>query len=460
MFFQLVTLRLGNTAGSGYLAEDQREYVYYFIQLFVIAGFLCYAPFDRSVRDPKVRKALGPALFGVCLISAALLLFVPPSAPSYLAVTAVAVFFLGIAGAAVYARMARYAAVCPHIGLSMGAGYSAAILLQYLLQLRFSVVPLIFAVLVLSCFTAAYLLLKQPPDEGERPEEEEEKGSAHPVLRFAAVSAIALMLLFFCSYYNNYIHRLQIASQYGAYSVYTWPRLLLIPSMLIFGAVGDVRKGRFLPITSLCVAVLALLNALLNDSAETYWFNMCLYYLSLSAAIAYYHLAFWRLPAKRSVRVLGASAGRILDSVAVLVAGLIGISAMSSAAVLALNIAALAVVIVLMALNGDFDLTGRKARAAAPPEEENASAAPREEEPKSAEEERDVYALIAERYRLTPSEIRVFRELVLTEDKQLAIAERLSIKVRTVQANVTSIYRKTGVSTRSGLVQLLHDLTT
>ena len=51
-------------------------------------------------------------------------------------------------------------------------------------------------------------------------------------------------------------------------------------------------------------------------------------------------------------------------------------------------------------------------------------------------------------------------EIQKTKDKQLAIAERLSIKVRTVQANVTSIYRKTGVSTRSGLVQLLHDLTT
>ena len=59
---------------------------------------------------------------------------------------------------------------------------------------------------------------------------------------------------------------------------------------------------------------------------------------------------------------------------------------------------------------------------------------------------------------LAPVELKVFRELVLTEDKQTAIAETLSVKLRTVQANVTSIYRKTGVTTRSGLLQLYHDV--
>ncbi len=51
----------------------------------------------------------------------------------------------------------------------------------------------------------------------------------------------------------------------------------------------------------------------------------------------------------------------------------------------------------------------------------------------------------------------MFRELVLTEDKQTVIGDRLSIKLRTVQANVTSIYRKTGTNTRSGLVLLYHN---
>ncbi|MBQ1502668.1 MAG: hypothetical protein IIZ35_01550, partial [Clostridia bacterium] len=69
----------------------------------------------------------------------------------------------------------------------------------------------------------------------------------------------------------------------------------------------------------------------------------------------------------------------------------------------------------------------------------------------------DPFASIGAKYGFTHGEARVFRELVLTEDKQTAIAERLSVKVRTVQANVTSIYRKTGASTRSGLVQIYHD---
>ncbi|MBR3640381.1 MAG: hypothetical protein IKN50_07225, partial [Clostridia bacterium] len=130
--------------------------------------------------------------------------------------------------------------------------------------------------------------------------------------------------------------------------------------------------------------------------------------------------------------------GRILDSTCVLIAGVVRISALPAAAVVSVDIALLALTIVLMALNGDFNFPAPDPA----PREESAS---------------DPFDVIGARYGFTQSESRVFRELVLTEDKQTAIAENLSVKIRTVQANVTSIYRKTGASTRSGLVQIYHD---
>ena len=62
-----------------------------------------------------------------------------------------------------------------------------------------------------------------------------------------------------------------------------------------------------------------------------------------------------------------------------------------------------------------------------------------------------------ELYHLTPREAEVLRELVLTEDKQSVISERLNIQVKTVQDYVTRLYRKTGASTRSGLTDLYHE---
>ena len=61
-----------------------------------------------------------------------------------------------------------------------------------------------------------------------------------------------------------------------------------------------------------------------------------------------------------------------------------------------------------------------------------------------------------EQYGLTRRETDVLAELVLTEDKQTVISERLSIQVKTLQDYVTRLYRKTGVKTRSGLTELYH----
>ena len=51
----------------------------------------------------------------------------------------------------------------------------------------------------------------------------------------------------------------------------------------------------------------------------------------------------------------------------------------------------------------------------------------------------------------------ILRELVLTEDKQSVISERLSIHIKTLQGYVTRIYRKTGVITHAGLTDLYHE---
>ena len=122
------------------------------------------------------------------------------------------------------------------------------------------------------------------------------------------------------------------------------------------------------------------------------------------------------------------------------------LSALSTPVVLGLDIAGVALVILLMALGGDFTLSAAEAVEVLPAPEPTPSLSPEE-----------TLAKIRERYDLTPRETEVLRELVLTEDKQTAIAERLSIQVKTLQDYVTRLYRKTGAATRSGLTDLYHE---
>ena len=150
--------------------------------------------------------------------------------------------------------------------------------------------------------------------------------------------------------------------------------------------------------------------------------------------------------------------GRLLDSAVVIFTLLLNFNELSPSAMLTIDILSLAVIIVAMSLNGDFNLSiHKKAVTEAAEEPPHCETEEQAEALSEAEPRRDPFEVIREHYGLSPAELRVFRELVLTEDKQAVIGDRLSIKLRTVQANVTSIYRKTGLNTRSGLVQLYNN---
>lgn len=125
----------------------------------------------------------------------------------------------------------------------------------------------------------------------------------------------------------------------------------------------------------------------------------------------------------------------MLDSGMVLVAGGIHLSELPVSVILGMDIAGVALVIVLMALGEDFNLTQ----------------APREqEEPALTLEER--VRLLADECGLTEREGEIMALLVLTEDKNQMIADKLGISRRQFQTYISRIYEKAGVTSRTGLI--------
>ena len=444
MFLQFVMLRIGNSAGSGLLDAARQEHVYYLLQAFVIGGILLHAAIETLGHGKTGARRFSMAMtafFGLGLGG----LFAVPAA-SHLAVTLtlVTATALGYVCGAVYLRMAQRLRKNSLTALSMGVGIAAAVALQYVLQLRWTVLPVLYAVSAIS-FTGLFVLLYKPRFVRET---QTAYGTKESTRQLLYTIPIAVLFILFCSFYNGYIHHLQIQTGYTDYNVYSWPRLILIPTYLLFGLLGTLCRGRWLPVSALCIGIVSFLNAVLAGTDGSYNLNMCLFYVSIAASVAYYNLTFWKLAALSKRPALWAAVGRLLDSAVVILGGALRISTFSAAVVLTLDIASLAVMIVLMALNGDLAVFS------AP---KQAGPLPAADTPIPDAEQPDPFALIRERYGLTPGELNVFRELVLTEDKQVAIGERLSIKIRTVQANVTAIYKKTGVSTRAGLVQLFNE---
>ena len=435
MFIQLVFLRLGNKAGLGLLPEAVSEKVYYGIQVLVILGFLVFAFVKRNSTE-KCTRVVSFCSVIVLANCSLMMLLIPSDTFMSLFLTAAGSVHLGVVGGYVYLKMARAARDGAKVAICLSLGCSAGILLQYFFQLKWSLtLPLAVLTAAAAVFLATALFRESREGEAERTCD----NSRIHVKTLLLTSLVAAALLLFPSFFNGYIHHLQISSGYTEFNVYTWPRLMMIPAYLLFGLVGTVKRGRFLPVTALCAAIVALLNSVLVWSGVGYLLNMCLFYVAIAASVSYYDLCFWKIATRTKRPEFWASFGRILDSACVLIAGAFRISTLPVVAVVSVDVALLAAKIVLMALNRDFNFYVPA------------------DAPGKAAASGDPFADISLRYGLTAGETRVFRELVLTEDKQTAVAQRLSVKVRTVQANVTSIYRKTGASTRSGLVQIYHD---
>ena len=447
MFVQFIILRMSNQAGRGYLEEQRQELVYLFIQLVVIGGFFSHALIKSKVQSEKACKGATLVSLALCMAGTAVMLFSPAASLFYLMVTGLSVFFLGFTGGAVYCQLASLNADKARTGLCVGAGYAAAVALQFCLQLQWTVIPALSVMLVVAFGALGFLLLKSTEPLALPEQKESQTDIAPPSLLFYT-SVITLALLLFTSYYNSYIHHLQIASGYTDYNVYTWPRLLMIPAILLFGFLGDLRGGKYLPLGTLCVVVVALLNTVLLGR-ETYILNMCLYYVAITAVIAYYNLTFTRLAARTRHPAIWVVMGRVIDSATVVLGMTLKFSTFSQAAILMTDIAALVVAIIMMTLTGAFDLS-EHARHEAQFVSETAPV----HEPQT-ETETDPFSAIQESYRITPSEMKVLRELVGTDDKQDAIALRLNISVSTLRHHITSIYKKTGTQTRSALCKLV-----
>ena len=434
MLIQFITLRLSNQAGQGYLATDKQELVYLFIQIAVVAGFLLHLLLYSLIRQQRAYGGVIAAVLAVLAAGAGIMLFSYEGSAFYLAVAGVTVICLGFVIGAVYRKLSGIIADGAKAGACIGIGYASAVALQYVFQLQWTVKPALAILLILSFAALAFIL---PMGSGNDQANTERDGKALPCTKPLFSVIITLAMFVFTHYYNSYIHQLQVESSYTDYNVYTWPRLLMIPAILLFGFIGDIKGGKFLPISALCVVVISLVNTAVLGR-ETYLLNLCLYYISLTAVVAYYHLTFLRLAPLTKHPVLWAGMGRLLDSLFVILSFGLKLSQLSMIAVLIIDIAALVVTVVFMALSGDFTLTASTEKAVG---------------------SYDPFPAMEKEYGVSPSEMRVLRELVMTDDKQEVIASRLNISVSTLRHHITSIYKKTGVQTRAALCKLASEKT-
>ena len=446
MFEYMVTLTFIDQRNIGVSNSAWQLALHYMDYVLAAMGFLAFALLRKIFPHEKARIRLLVIPNLVYFISVISLYFIKaPIAYSLMAM--LAAFSLGALGGMVYFCMSLALSQTPYIGRVMAIGASIAVVLQYLLQEHLDSLFGLPVVLVLGFSATLWLAAKKPWEwlgEDCLPYDKESAESIKDIRkRLLILSLTVVALSVIGTFYDTQMTRLNVQTNYQEFNYFSWPRLFVIAGYVLIGFIGDIKKQKYVPLATLCMAMFAVFNPILFAELEDYHFNMCLYYICLGANIAYFNLMFWNIAQKTDHPELWAGIGRVISGLADAILAAACIADLPLNLIIGIDIL-MFVVLVLSLAAGGYLLIGRKTGG----DEKDAGLSEKPE--LSPQQGLELYA---QHCSLTPRETEVLVKLLTTDDDLQRIADSLYISRRMVQRYVSSIYEKTETKTRLGLFQ-------
>lgn len=222
-----------------------------------------------------------------------------------------------------------------------------------------------------------------------------------------------------------------------------WPRLVVAVCGVVAGVFFDIDRHRHMGTVVLCVAFLAMAAALAAGSGLNITVCRVVFYAGSGIFAVFYLSLFIWLAAYMRVPQLWAGMGKVISNVVTLVVTIpsAALAQANDQALTSLAFVLFAAVLILMTRAGmlapDYE------RAEKPDQESPEQASPRSPE--------EALAAFCESYGLTKRESDVLAAVVSDERPLKHVAAELGVGLRTVQHHLTSLYKKTGTQTRTGL---------
>ena len=444
MFEYMVTLTFIDQKNMGVSPPSWQLALHYTDYVLVAAGFASFALLRRIFPGEKARTWL-LVIPNLVYCAAVLALYFLRSAAAYFIMAALASFALGVLGGMVYFCMSLALSQTPYMGRVMAIGASAAVGLQYLLQEYLDILFGIPVVLVLGFSATLWLAVKNPwawLEEDCLPYETESSESRKELRRRLVILSLTVVALSVIStFYDTQMMRLNVQTNYQEFNYYSWPRLFIIAGYVLIGFLGDIKRQKYVPIATLCVAMFAVFNPILFGELEDYHFNMCLFYTCLGANVAYFNLMFWNIAQQTKLPELWAGMGRVISGLADCVMAAACIADLPLNVIIGIDILMFVVLVISLAAGGYLLVETRTKQTEKDLEQAPGSAMTQEQRLK----------LYAEYCSLTPRETEVLEKLLTTEDGVQEIADSLYLSRRTLHRYISSIYEKTETKSRIGL---------
>lgn len=427
------------------LAPELQMRCYHLYEISAFLGYLSYACVLGRLTDRQIFIAIA----GLCAFGSAANAVhgtvLPPCACLYMT---------GILIGSGFYKGAMLLKDDPHMGKSIGSGLLLSSGFQILLlsgdtaQSRLLLTAgVILPILII-------LLLWEPESaltEDNMAGMKDTTACTPAVSRWLVPGVMTACFIFLLAYYDRHMGQLSYESAFQKYNIFSWPRLFNGVGAVTAGFAADWRKGKLLPLFTVLVSFFMILNVILFriTTESVYLMNMSLFYFFLGAVVLFYNHFFWKIAGESKRPYFWAVQGRSIEQVVTVGASLL-LAGLTEEAVVALDLAAVALCVVLAFywITRDSDktdsteveagLTGQMPDGIFP------SGLPLTEEEQKKR--------FCERYGLTERESEVFSLLLTSEESGQEMAEELFMSRRMLQRHIASIYEKTGVKTRTGLI--------
>ena len=319
-------------------------------------------------------------------------------------------------------------------GKVIGIAIALATLLQFVVQNLFVTDIALIVSLLLSVGGILYLVMRPVRDwmfENPLPYDTTPSVATRSLVLPVCVVAVMSMC---CGLGDGIVTQLHAS---GAVNLISYSRLLYALGALLAGIVADMASRRLLPLCTLCVLVFSSTMLLFIGEGNAAMIYVGALYLTGGLYVMYLTITFLDAAPMTDRPDLWAGMGRVVRGVfiglTVAVSNFL-FESVGQQGIVIIGVCLSLLVLVLFVAGGGLNIR-----------------AERKDLPKDRMPE------FISAYKLTPREADVLEWLLGSEDTNSKIASELAISVRVLQRYIASIYEKTGVQSRVGLVKLYYN---
>ncbi len=410
------------------------------------AGFLLYPLLNRFCKNRL--KAVCFVMISLASVLCIALICMGTAYTATFIAGLVLFLLLGLSGSAVFYVSMRMMKTDRYLARTVGISYALGILLQFVnnnlvhSETAQAVIISVFLLLLVG------LLIKNDrdfckQDEARADAPAKDNMNTGKIGKGTVAGALLMLLVILMTcIFSTLDNAVTLVHAGGTTDIGQAPRILLALSGLAAGFIFDIKNRKYMGIIMYCVMVLSIICIAVLRLGGPFLMGLVVFYLSAGFFAVFFTSGFMEISRHMKVPELWAGMGRAVNNITAAIIANPVLVLLSSDGSLAFTVLVLALIVAVSVVA--FVYTFQKKTFT---EQLVTDAA------ETVSDKEKLYKF-SEVFSFTDREAEVFACLVGTEDSIQTIAEGMYVSKRTLERYISSIYEKTGVKSRVGLLNL------